>query len=256
MRLPPCGNAVRIDTAAHASRWREVAPSAKALFALGGTVAAWTAQRPATLALLVAVLVSVALLGARVPLRTYLATALAPFGFLLLSCLSMLVTPVTPGAHGAWSWTGAPLAEVAGTALRSLAVLAALLGLVLTTPLPDLLALLRRLRAPELLLDLMALCYRMLFVLRQAWDEGVTAQRARLGYGGWRRAWRSTGLLAGRMAVQVWQRAAALQAAADARGYDGRLRFLPSPRPPARRHMLAAVSAGAALVALALGDRL
>lgn len=244
---------MRIDTAAHASRWRDVAPTAKALFALGGTAAAWTAHRPATLALLAAMLALVALLGARVPLRTYLAAALAPSGILLLSCLSMLVTL---GPTGAWSWTGAPLADIARTALRSLTVLAALLGLVLTTPLPDLLALLRRLHAPELLLDLMALCYRMLFVLRQAWDEGVTAQRARLGYGGWRQAWRSTGMLAGQMAVQVWQRAAALQAAADARGYDGRLRFLPSSVPPAPRDVFAALLAGAALVLVALGDRL
>lgn len=244
---------MRIDAAAHASRWRGVTPSAKALFALGGAAAAWTAHRPGTLALIAAVLVLVALLGARVPLRSYLAAALAPLGFLLLSCLAMLVTPVTDAAG---SWSGTPPAEVARVALRSLAMLAALLGLVTSTPLPDLLALLRRLRAPELLLDLMALCYRMLFVLRQAWDEGVTAQRARLGHAGWRQAWRSTGLLAGRMAVQVWERAAALQAAADARGYDGRLRFMPRSFSHARRDRLAALLAGAALVAVALGDRL
>lgn len=243
---------MRIDAAAHASRWREVAPSAKALFALGGTVAAWTAHCLGTLTLLLALLALVALLGARVPLRSYLAAAMAPCGFLLLSSLTMLVTL---GPDGTWSWTSTPLADVARTALRALTVLAALLGLVLTTPLPDLLALMRCLRAPELLLDLMALCYRMLFVLRQAWDEGVTAQRARLGYDGWRQAWRSTGLLAGQMAVQVWQRAAALQAAADARGYDGRLRFLSSPKPQARRDTLIGLSAGAALVGLALGDR-
>jgi cobalt/nickel transport system permease protein len=101
----------------------------------------------------------------------------------------------------------------------------------------------------------MALCYRMLFVLRQAWDEGVDAQRARLGYRGWRQAWRSTGMLAGHMAQQVWQRAAALQMAADARSYAGTLRFLPAARPQARRQKALAVLAGALLIALAVGDR-
>jgi cobalt/nickel transport system permease protein len=244
---------VRIDAAAYASRWRRVAPSAKLLFACAATAAAWIAHDPRTLALLTAASLLAALLGARVPLRTYAAAALAPCGFLLLSCSAMLVAP---DAGGAWHWTPAALPLVARTALRALAVLAALLGIVLTTPLPDLLALLRTLRAPDVLLDLMALCYRMLFVLRQAWDEGVTAQGARLGHAGWRRAWRSTGLLAGQMAVQVWQRAAALQAAADARGYDGRLRFLPAAFPHARRDRLVALLAGAALVAVALGDRL
>ena len=244
---------MRIDAAAYASRWRTVAPSAKALFALGGTLAAWTAHGPAVLAGLAFVQAGAALLGARVPVKTYLAVALPPLGFLLLSCATMLVTP---GTDGAWHWAAASVPTALRTALRSLAVLAAMLGLVLTTPMPDLLALLRRLRVPELLLDLMALCYRMLFVLRQAWDEGVTAQSARLGYGGWRRAWRSTGLLTGQMAVQVWQRASALQAAADARGYDGRLRFLPASYPHARRDNTIAIAAGALLLALAIGDRL
>ncbi|AKU20449.1 cobalt ECF transporter T component CbiQ [Massilia sp. NR 4-1] len=241
-----------IETAAYASRWRGVAPAAKALFALAGILAAWLAQSPAVLATLAALLALAALLGARVPPRTYLALALPPLGFLLLSCLTMLVGP---GPDGAWHWSSALLGMVERTALRSLAMLAALLGLVLTTPLPDLLTLLRRLRVPELLLDLMVLSYRMLFVLRQAWDEGVTAQSARLGYRGWRHAWRSLGLLAGQMAVQVWQRAAALQMAADARGYQGTLRFLPAVYPQARRHTAWAMLAGGLLLIMAAGDR-
>lgn len=244
---------MRIDTAAYACRWRGVAPSAKALFALAGIVAAWVAVSPGALALLALLSMVVTLLGARVAWRTYIGVLLAPLGFLLLSCLTMLVSS---GADGGWHLMPALLPRVTVTALRSLAVLAALLGLVLTTPLPDLLALLRRLRVPELLLDLMALSYRMLFVLRQAWDEGVTAQSARLGYRGWRHAWRSTGLLAGQMAVQVWQRAAALQMAADARGYQGSLRFLPADYPQARRQNACALLAGAVLLAIAVGDRL
>lgn len=246
------GTAVRIETAAYASRWQGVAPSAKALFALGGMGAAWIATRPGTLAALAAVLALAALIGARVPLRTYVAVALPPLGFLLLSCLTMLATP---GVDGSWYWAGSMWPAVVRTAGRSLAMLAALLGFVLTTPLPDLLALLRRLGTPDLLLDLMALCYRMLFVLRQAWIDGVTAQDARLGYGGWRHAWRSTGLLAGQMAVQVWQRAAALQMAADARGYQGLLRFLPAVFPHARRQNAWAGLAALLLLLAAAGDR-
>ncbi|NIA54710.1 cobalt ECF transporter T component CbiQ [Massilia sp. TW-1] len=244
---------MRIDSAAYASRWRDVAPAAKAQFALAGALAAWIAQGHAMLACIAAAQVAVTLLGARVSPRTYLATAMPPLGFLLVSCLNMLAAPA---ADGTWHWASASLPAIARTALRSAAVLASLLGLVLTTPLPHLLALLRDLHVPELLLDLMALCYRTVFVLRQAWDEGVTAQSARLGYGDWRRAWRSTGLLAGQMAVQVWERAGALQAAAAARADDGRLRFLPTAFPHARRDQAMALAAGAVLLALAIGEHL
>ena len=242
-----------IETAAYASRWRPVAPTAKALFALCGIGAAWIAHRPPMLAALACLLAVSALLLARVPLRTYLALAMAPIGFLLLSCVAMLAAV---DASGNWGWHGASPELVARTALRSLTVLAALLGLVLTTPMPDLIHLLRRVRTPELLLDLMVLCYRMLFVLRQAWDDGVQAQRARLGYRGFAHAWRSMGLLAGQMAVQVWQRASALQMAADARGCSGALRFLPAVFPQARAQTMRAAFAGLLLLALATGDRL
>lgn len=243
---------MRIEAAAYASHWRDVAPVAKALFALAGAGAAWLAHSPGSLGALAALLVLTALLGARVPLRTYLAVALPPLGFLLVSCLAMLAGP---DSAGNWHWYKPLPASLVRTALRSLVLLAAMLGLVLTTPLPDLLALLRRLRTPELLLDLMVLCYRMIFVMRQAWSEGVTAQSARLGYRGWRQAWRSTGLLAGQMAVQVWQRAAALQMAAEARNYQGTMRFLASRYPQAQRQTVCAAVAGACLVALALGER-
>lgn len=244
---------MQIEAIAYASPWRAVAPSAKALFALAAMGAAWLARSPGALAALAAVLVLVTLLGARVSLRAYLAVALAPLGFLLLSCLTMLVGP---GSDGQWRWSGALAPAVTLHALRSLAMLAALLGLVMTTPMPDLLMLLRRVRTPALLLDLMVLCYRMLFVFRQAWDEGVSAQSARLGFAGWRQSWRSLGLLAGQMAVQVWRRAAALQMAADARACQGELQVLPACYPHARRQSAWAALAGASLLALALGERL
>ena len=57
--------------------------------------------------------------------------------------------------------------------------LAALLLLAATTPLIDLIALLRRLRLPEVLLELMVLCYRMLFVFSESVRDTRTAQAAR-----------------------------------------------------------------------------
>jgi cobalt/nickel transport system permease protein len=102
----------------------------------------------------------------------------------------------------------------------------------------------------------MALCYRMLFVLRQAWDEGSTAQAARLGHRGLRARWRSMGLLAGQMAIQVWQRASALQMAADARASQGGLRFLPVLYPNARRQTTLSLLASGLMLAFSLRDHL
>lgn len=244
---------MQIDAAAYTSRWQAVSPAAKAVFTLAGIAAAWLARSPGTLAVLTLLSMLATLAGARVPMRAYIAVAMAPLGFLLFSCLTMLLTPA---GNGGWRWSPELLPTVAHIALRSFATLAAVLGLVLTTPLPHLLSLLRRLRVPELLLDLMALCYRMLFVLRQSWDEGSTAQAARLGHRGLRQQWRSMGLLAGQMAVQVWQRASALQMASDARACQGGLRFLPASFPNARRQLALSLLASALLLAISLRDYL
>ena len=131
------------------------------------------------------------------------------------------------------------------------ATLAALLLLVLTTPLPDLIGLLRRLRVPEVLLDLMVLCYRMLFVLAATVHDTLTAQSARLGYASLHRGRRSLGLLVANLALQIWQRARALNQAALARNGGGPLRFLSSDFANARRDTLLAAAVGSALVLLA-----
>jgi cobalt/nickel transport system permease protein len=145
------------------------------------------------------------------------------------------------------------LSKLAEVGARSLGALAALLFLVLTTPLVDLIALLRRLKTPELLLEIMVLCYRMLFVFSAAVHETWHAQSARLGYASARLTIRSLGGLAANLTLQVWQRAHALHLAAQARNNDGPLRFLEPSFANSSRDCHLAGLAGAGLIALAVG---
>ena len=165
-----------IEQAAYGNRWRRVSPAAKGAFALAGLLAAFLAHSPQNALGVALLLAASTLLGAAVPMRLYGRVALPGAAFLLLSCLTLLVS-VQLDEHGAASWRYAPemLPQVEAIAARALAALAALLSLVLTTPLPDLIGLLRRLRTPEILLDLMVLCYRMLFVFSATTRDIVSA---------------------------------------------------------------------------------
>jgi cobalt/nickel transport system permease protein len=243
---------VLIEQSAYANRWREVAPAAKGCFALGGLVAAFVAGTPAATAGIALVLMAVTLLGARVSPWLYLRVAVPAAAFLAISSLSLMFS-VNIDAQDGFRWQFAPdaMPRIATVASRSLASLAALLLLVLTTPLRDLISLLRRLRVPEVILDLMVLCYRMLFVLSEAMHDTITAQSARLGYATTRRSLHSLGLLAANLAVQVWQRAQGLATAALARNGGGSLRFLSPGFAHARRDTCIAAIAGVALIALA-----
>ncbi|WP_415036050.1 cobalt ECF transporter T component CbiQ [Azonexus sp.] len=234
-----------IERLAYGSRWRQVSPAAKALFALAALVAAYIAASPLTALCLAAILAATTCFAAGVSGAAYARVAAPALVFLLLSVLPLLWEN---DPSGGWRWSAQAQPQVVALLARAVAALAALLSLVLTTPLPDLLALLRRLRCPEALLDVMVLCYRMLFVFEQALRDTATAQRARLGYGGRSAARRALGALLANLVVQVWQRAEALHRAAQARASEGAWRFLAPYYAHARRDVLCAALAGSLLV--------
>ena len=242
-----------IEQAAYGNRWRRVSPAAKGAFALAGLLAAFLAHSPQNALGVALLLAASTLLGAAVPMRLYGRVALPGAAFLLLSCLTLLVS-VQLDEHGAASWRYAPemLPQVEAIAARALAALAALLSLVLTTPLPDLIGLLRRLHTPEILLDLMVLCYRMLFVFSATTRDIVSAQDARLGYSTRRRGLRSLGQLIASLSLGIWLPARALHRAALARNGDGPLRFLTPVYPQAGRDRLIALLAGGSLIVAAM----
>lgn len=240
---------MHLEHAAFVSRWRPVSPVAKGLFALAGVVAAFAAPTPGGALAVAGLLFAVTRLAAGVPIPTYLRAAAAPLLFLALSSLSLALSLGSVDGGGL-ALTRAPDAgaQLGQVGSRSLAALAALLLLVLTTPLPDLIDLLRRLKTPALLLDLTVLGYRMLSVFSATVHDTVTAQTARLGYATRRHAWRSLGGLIANLAVQVWQRAQALHVAAQARNSDGPLRFMARTFPHARRDSLLALAGGTLLI--------
>lgn len=243
-----------IEQSAYTNRWRRVSPAAKGFFSLCGLLAAFAAATPATACGIAAVLCAVTILGAGITPGRYLRVAAPALLFLAVSTLSLAVSLNIGSSVRDVSLRLAQteydkIAQVCG---RSLGGLAALLFLALTTPLIDIIALLRRLKAPEVLLDIMILCYRTLFVFSESVQDTITAQSARLGYASVRLSMRSLGGLVANITVQVWQRSQALHLAATARNNDGPLRFLEHTHPNATRDMCIALSAGTALVALSI----
>ncbi|MEF8714542.1 MAG: cobalt ECF transporter T component CbiQ [Accumulibacter sp.] len=241
-----------IERSAYANRWRQVSPAAKGSFALAGLIAAFAAGTPMVAAGVAAILVAVTLLGAGIALVSYLRVASPALAFLLLGSLSLAFS-LGIDEHGlTLQWLPNGLNPLANVLSRSLAALAALLFLALTTPLPDLINLLRRLRTPEILLEIMVLCYRMLFVFSAAVQDTWIAQTARLGYATPRLALRSLAGLTANLTLQVWQRANDLHVAAQARNNEGPLRFLAPVFAHTGRDLAIAMVAGSSLLALAV----
>ena len=243
-----------IEQSAYTNRWRRVSPIAKGCFSLCGMVAAFAAGSPRT-AMLVALIMSViTIFGAGTPPLRYVRVAAPALLFLFASGLSLLISLDFGSSIGEVSLKLAEseFPRIAQVCCRSLACLTALLFLVLTTPLSDIISLLRRCKVPDTLLDLMTLCYRTLFVLSETVHETLTAQSARLGYANLRLSLRSMGGLVANLTVQVWQRSQALHLAALARNNDGALRFLENSYANSSRNISIALAAGAFIIGLSV----
>ena len=237
---------------AYENRWCRVSPVAKGCFALCGLIAAFSAGSPRTAGLIALIMSATAIFGAGVPLLRYLRVAVPPLLFLLVSALSLsLSLDFGTSATGlSLHLAESDFPRIVQTGSRSLACLTALLFLALTTPLSDIISLLRRCKVPETLLDLMTLCYRTLFVFSETVHGTMTAQSARLGYTTVTVSMRSLGSLIANLIVQVWQRSLALHNAAQARGNNGALRFLENSYVNSRMTIAIALVAGSMMVVL------
>jgi cobalt/nickel transport system permease protein len=235
---------------AYNSRWRRIHPGAKGLLTFCALVSALVATNPWYLVTEAVALVILTVWGAGIPLAQYLRVFLPPLGLLAAGGAMIALSWQGPGSgqHFALHLDPSQLPRVAILVGRSLSCLAALLLLALTTPMTDLISLLRRLKVPAEILDLMTVGYRSLFVFLEAIHDITTAQAARLGYATTRTAMRSLGSLVAVLAMQVWQRSLALDQAALARANDGPLFFLENEYGDSRRSFVAAAVAGLLLM--------
>jgi len=241
-----------IEQCAYGNSWRMASPEAKVVFALAGFIAAYVARGPESALLVAALLAFTIVFGAGIAEDRLLRVLLPPFGFLLLGCLSLACSLEFNEGQLSLHWLPSGYLPILQLAARSCAALTALLFLALTTPMIDLIALSRRLHVPEVLLEIMVLCYRMLFVFSEALRQTQTAQAARLGYATPRLALRSMASLVASLSLQIWQRSHDLQIAAQSRNNDGPFRFIEPEYVNTRREVHLAVMGSILLIALAV----
>jgi len=251
---------VLLDSFAYANRWRHLNPAEKGLFTLLALAAALATRAPVAALAVFGCVALVTIGGARVPMGVYLRLLLLPIGFLSaavaglalsfgggdipLGTLPLLDLPVFLSKVG--------LAQAALAFSRALGAVAALYFLALTTPTTEIIALLRRLRVPALLLELMVLAYRQIFVFLQIAREMRIAQASRLGYASVGSSFHSLAILGANLYLRAHQRSKLLHRSLICRGYQDDLRWLERDYPRSTRNLLLAATMGGSLLTLAL----
>ena len=234
------------DRAAHLNRWRRKSLCEKVLLAFGMLLLAILLPPFPAAPVVAAVMAGAALIGARVPVKIWLACAVGPMGFLLAGAVSLIVQ-VDANGFGL-----APSGFMAATGLvaRSVAGLFCLLFLALTTPVTDLVAGSRRLGVPGEVTEIALLIYRFMFLLTDTTMAMNAAQAARLGHDGARRRLRSLGLLVGNLLPRALDRARRLEIGLAARGWDGEMRVLTTPAKISAAGVITVLAVEAATVAI------
>lgn len=199
-----------------------------------------------------------------VPLSRYLHFMTVPLAFLLMSTAAVMFhirrTPMDLFAipMGNWYFTTGLHSLHYGLQLilTALSSVSCLYFLSFTTPMPDILEVLRRLHCPRLLIELMLLIYRFIFVLLNTASAITTAQNCRLGNRDYRTALKSFGMLGFSLMIRAVRRSNKLYDAMEARCYDGTIRVLSESRPPEKKKIAAIVLFDTALFVFVLWRKL
>lgn len=246
-----------IDSCAYANRLRGLPPSHKLAFAIILLFLALISQ-PIVQLLITVWLFLWIVVYAKIPSKSYLRLLLIPFGFWCMSLPALVfngvsldaVLPVQPDIWQGWgigvgnfygyiSQTGVQQASL--LLPRTLATTSSLYFILLTTPFTEVLQVLKQLRCPALLIELLLLIYRFIFTILAIAEDLWRAQQSRCGYRTWRRGIHSLSLLVGQLLQRSLESYRQVSLTLAARGFNGQLHVWCSyPYQLSRRHILEA----------------
>ena len=135
-------------------------------------------------------------------------------------------------------WAESILQAAESLILTALASVSCLYFLSFHTPMPDILSVLRRLRCPKLILELMLLIYRFIFVLFEVAHAIRVSQNSRLGNRNYRTSMKSFGAMASALLIRAMKKSDALYNAMEARCYNGDIRVLDENFPPRGKEII------------------
>ncbi|MBN6187323.1 cobalt ECF transporter T component CbiQ [Aneurinibacillus sp. BA2021] len=226
---------IQLDTLAYTNRLRFISPGLKVGFGLGMLLFVLLSHTPVHLAVFIWMSFWI-VLRAGISVQVYMRLLGVVLVFLLLSLPPLVLEAAAEPAGHTWfqlpvaSWYVYGSVEGAQRAgvlfMRSLASVSCLYFVLLTVPFTELLAVLRRMKMPVLLTDLLLVMYRFVFVFLETAEQLWTAQQARSVDGGFRKKIHDAGFLAVRLFTRTFQRYQQLSVGLAARGFAGDLRVV------------------------------
>jgi len=224
-----------IDKYAYISKLRLINPSQKLLFMSMTLIVCLCADSVAVSIAVTILMTYLIVYKGGTSIKLFLKLLSFPLGFLVLSILTLLFEIsadtdiflyfISIGGFNV-GITSASLEIVKILFLKSFACVSCLYFLCLTTPIPDFLEALRKIKCPVILIEMMELIYRFIFILIDTAYIMQVAQASRLGYKNIKVGMRSFGMLISNLLVRALKINNNLYIALESRGYNGTLKVL------------------------------
>ncbi|MFE4141226.1 cobalt ECF transporter T component CbiQ [Peribacillus sp. YIM B13472] len=227
-----------IDKYAYFNGLKDVHPLEKMVFALSLLLFSLTVRDMTVSLITFTVMSALIIFAAKIPFSYYLKLLLLPGFFILSGTITILfsfTSKLTSISNIWWSWNVGNWQifisdDSVGTVINLITVvfgsISCLYFLTLTTPITVILSVMRKLKVPSLLVDLIELTYRFIFIFLDTALAIHQSQGSRLGYGSLRKGIRSLGLLISSLFLGVLQRSGHLTMAMNARGYQENLSYI------------------------------
>ncbi|MGI6436056.1 MAG: cobalt ECF transporter T component CbiQ [Syntrophomonadaceae bacterium] len=225
----------RIDQTAYCSPWCPLHPLVKVSLAMATLLVVLVLDSRMVSLFALFAISALVVFAARVSRRLYLGLMSIPLFFLLMGCATVAVNSsiqpdgIWPGLYIGGMWWGvseASLQQAVNLLLRCLASVSAMYLLALTTPVVQLVYVMRLLKFPSVAADLTGLIYINIFTFLQTAQDIYIAQQSRCGYQSFRGYLNSLSALLSSLFIKNLQRNNSCCDALLARGFDGSLQVL------------------------------
>lgn len=202
------------------------------------------------IALIIAVIMILATItAAKIPVRYYFSLMKLPIIFILISFITLIInfSKVPMGIFSIRIFnnyiciTKDALFQGIRVTIKGYSAISCLYFINLTTPIQDIIEVLKKLHVPNIVIELMYLIYRYIFLLMDVQHKMTTAAMSRLGYMDRKNSLYTFSHISGNVIVNSFRRSSSSYDAMESRCYDGEISFLTRDKKVKGSHIIIAI---------------
>lgn len=224
-----------IDRFAYTNKFSEYNPYAKVLFALVVIVLSIANSNIYFSSAIIMAVISLTLLGAKIPFIPYLKMLLVPIIYLIISILSIIFSfgfSEVDVANFVYVkqidflnfYVGIALGAVKNgitTSLRAVCAIVSMYFLILTTPCNQQIRVMKKAKLSSVFIELYVLTYRFIAIFIEEASEIHTAQKMKFGYNNYHNSMKSLAILIKTLFVRIMIRYKDMESILEIKHFDG-----------------------------------